>query len=278
MSFVSLEKPLGDYREILLARSADERIRSQRVASGGAVTALLVFMLEHDYVDGVIVAKRVRGLLAELVIAKSREEVLEVAGNRWNVLPYTTRLREALHDESLKRVAIVGLPCQAQFLWQMKTYPLLETDFVSKIYLVISLFCLGTFASEAFVNMLRLKYGLEPEKISSISLEKNHIKIIYDNSEKLIRLQEILPYIQTGCLVCQDYTGVMSDLSAGLSEDYPKYTVLIIRSSRASEIIEEAKNKGYLEVRKAGSNVVKELETKARDKIVKAIEYANMLL
>ncbi|HIP57456.1 MAG TPA: hypothetical protein EYH02_05260 [Ignisphaera aggregans] len=101
---------------MVLARAVDEDIRRQRIASGGGVTALLIFMLERGYVDGVVVAKRVRGLVAELVIARRRDEVSRAAGNKWSVLPYTTRLREALQDESLRKIALVGLPCQAQFL------------------------------------------------------------------------------------------------------------------------------------------------------------------
>ncbi len=278
MSLVTLDRPLGEYQEILLARATDESIRAQKVASGGAVSALLIYMLENGIVDGIVVAKRVRGLVAELVIARTREEVLQAAGNRWSVLPYTTKLREALQSEDLKRVALVGLPCQAQFLYQMRMFPLLETDFVSKIYLIISLFCFGTFASEAFVDLLKLRYGLEPERITYIGLEKNFIKVVYDSEEKLIPLQEVLPFVQTGCLVCPDYTGVLSDISAGISENYPGYTVLIARSDRGLELIYRARDHGYLEVRKASADVIEEIETKARGKIVRATRYMSLLL
>ncbi len=278
MSLVSIEKPLGEYLEVYLARSTDEEIRKRRTASGGAVTSLLVYMLENKIVDGVVVAKKIKGLHAELVIARNKKEVLDAAGNRWSVLPYTARFREALQDESLKRIAVVGLPCQAQFLWQMRAFPLLETDVVSKIYMVISLFCLGTFATEAFVDLLKLKYGLDPEKIISVGLEKNYIKVIYGEEEKKIPLQEILPYVQTGCLVCPDYTGVFSDISAGLSESYPGYTVLIIRDEKAKKLVLDASKKGYLELIKARTDVIEEIETKARGKIVRAMRYMSILL
>ncbi len=278
MSLVSIENPIGDYLEVYLAKSADEEIRKKKTASGGAVTSLLIYMLENGIVDGVVVAKRIKGLHAELIVARNRREVLEAAGNRWSVLPYTAKFREALQDDSLKKLAVVGLPCQAQFLWQMRSFPLLETDIVSKIYLVISLFCLGTFATEAFVDLLRLKYGLDPGKIASISLVKNYIKVIYGEEEKKIPLQEVLPYVQTGCLVCPDYTGIFSDISAGIAESHPGYTVLIIRDEKAKKLVLEAKEKGYLELVKAGSDVVEEIETKARGKIVRATRYMSILL
>ena len=278
MSIVSFDKPLGDYIEIVLARALDERIRRQKVASGGATTALLIYMLDSGEIDGVVAAKKVRGLVAELVIARNREEVLQAAGNRWSVLPYTTKLKEALQHGDVEKVALVGLPCQAQFLWQMRMFPLLETDFVNKIHMIISLFCIGTFVSEAFVDILKLRYGLDPERVSSIGLEGNRLRIVYDSEEKVIPLQEVIPYIQTGCLVCPDYTGVLADLSSGLSENYPGYTVFIIRSECAREAVYGAKDRGYLEVRKAGADVIDEIETKARGKIVRATRYMSLLL
>ncbi len=142
--------------------------------------------LDEELIDGVVVAKRVKGLLAKLVVAKSNEEILRAAGNRWSVLPYTTKLRETLQSESINRVTIVGLPCQTQFLQQMKTFPLLETDFVTKIYLIVSLFCIGTFATEPFIEFLKLRYGLDPERVTYIGLEKNSIRIEYDHEQKLV--------------------------------------------------------------------------------------------
>ena len=170
---VSRDKPIGDYVSIYLARAADENIRKRRVGSGGAVTSILIYLLEKNIVDAIVVAKRKKGLEGEIAIAKSRDEILKVAGDRWNVLPFTAKLRETLAEEEINKVAIVGLPCQAQFLRQMKLFPLLETDFSRKIYLVVSLFCMGTYATEAFLNFLKMMYKLEPEKILSQIMKYN---------------------------------------------------------------------------------------------------------
>ncbi len=275
---ISSEKPLGDFKEVLLARATDEEIRSRRVSSGGAVTAILAYLLKEGTVDGVVVARRVKGFKAELVIAKSKEELLEAAGDKWSVIPYTTRLRDALETEEVRSVALVGLPCQAQFLWQMRAFPLLETDFVSKIKLIISLFCLGTFATEAFIDMLRFKYSMDPEYIDHIGIDKGGLRIIYRGEVRTIPLNEVIPYMQTGCLVCPDYTGVFSDLSAGISELHPGYTLLLVRSDEGMKAVKEAASNGYIEYFKAGPEVIDEVETKARGKIVRAMRYMSMLL
>jgi len=100
MSFmVSRDKPLGDFKAIYLARATDEEIRKRRVGSGGAVTSILIYMLEKGVIDAVVAAKRKRGLEGEIVIARNRDEILRVAGDRWNVLPFTAKLRKNMIEE-----------------------------------------------------------------------------------------------------------------------------------------------------------------------------------
>ena len=194
--YVTPEEPLGKYREAFLARSTSEEIRRRKVGSGGAVTSILMYMLEKGYVDSVIAAKKIKGLKGELVVARTREELLEAAGNRWSVLPFTSKLRSVLEDPTINKVAIVGLPCQAQFLYQMRVFPLLETDFTSKVFIVISLFCIGTFATEALLDMLRVRYGLDPSSIESIRMGKGKLVVIHSSGERRIPLEDVLPFMQ----------------------------------------------------------------------------------
>ncbi|WFO75952.1 Coenzyme F420 hydrogenase/dehydrogenase, beta subunit C-terminal domain [Desulfurococcaceae archaeon MEX13E-LK6-19] len=277
-SMIQPDKPLGEYIAIYLARAADPNIRVKRVGSGGAVTALLLYMLEHGVVDGVVVAKKIKGFTGEIVIAKTREELLEAAGDRWGVLPFTMKLKEKLLEEDIKKVAIVGLPCQAQFLWQMKMFPMLETDFSNKIKLVVSLFCLGTFATEAFLSYLKTIHGIDPDTIETIRIIGDKIIVVHGGVEKEMHIRDVLPYMQLGCLVCNDYTGVFSDISAGTSETYPGYTVLITRTSEADKILNEASKEKYVELQKAPLSIIEEIEMKAKAKIMRALKYMSIVL
>ncbi len=275
---VDPNKPLGEYRSMYLARAVDREIRSRRIGSGGAVTALLLYMLENNVIDAVVVAKKRDGFTGEIVVARTRDELLEAAGDKWAVLPFTMKLKERLSDESIERVAIVGLPCQAQFLWQMRMYPMLETDFSGKITFVVSLFCLGTFATEAFLNYLKTYHGIDPESVESINIVGDYIEAVYKGGSKTIPVRDIIPYMQLGCLVCPDYTGVFSDLSAGISESYPGYTVLVSRTSVSEKLVGEACSSGYIEARKAPLSVVEEVLIKARAKIMRATRYMSLVL
>lgn len=279
MEYVVVPKdPLGDFIRVYLAWAKDEEIRKRRAGSGGAVTAFLIYLLEEGEVDAVLVARKAEGLKGVVQLARSKEEVLKAAGDKWNVVPYTKELGEALRSADVGKVAIVGLPCQAQFLAQMRLMPLMESDFSEKIRVVISLFCFGTFATDAFISFLEREHSLRPEHVASILLKgENIIVMSIDGRRITIPIKEALRYIQHGCLVCPDYTGIFADLSAGISESHLGKTVLIVRNEETLKLLKDAETKGYLNLEPAPPEVFEELEMKAEAKKNRAIRYLSMI-
>ncbi len=269
----SIENPLGDYVAVYISRALKRKFRKLPTAGGGAVTAILCFLLKRKVVDGVIVSRRLKGLQGEVFIATTEEEVMEAAGNRWSVVPLTSEIRESLLGTELRRVAIVGLPCQMQFFACMKALPVLEADFGDRIKLLVSLFCLGTFAQKPFLEFLNRKHGILPEYISSIRLSGEELVICHHKGEIKLRLSDILPYLQAGCLACPDYTGVYADISAGISESYPGYTVLIARTPEADQILKDASSQGFIDLKNAPPDLLREIESRARSKIVRSRTY-----
>ncbi|HIP75494.1 MAG TPA: coenzyme F420 hydrogenase [Thermococcus paralvinellae] len=268
---------LGTVFGVYLARAKDEEIRRRKVASGGAVTALLTYALEKGIVDGVVAAKRTKGLEGQAVVAHNKKELLEAAGNKWSIVPFATRMKAKIEEENLKKVALVCLPCQAQFFAQMRDFPLLESDFGERIKYIVSLFCMGTFAFNAFLNYLRMKYNIKAEQIRDIHLKKDFLEIVYNGTKLDLPIEEVYSYLQTGCLVCTDYTGIWSDISAGFVESEPGWTVLMARNPKAEELIKSAEKEGYLEL-KEGSHVVGEILKKAREKLARAQQNMSYLL
>ncbi len=279
MEYVVVPKdPLGDFIRVYLAWAKDEEIRRRRAGSGGAVTAFLIYLLEEGEVDAVLVARKAEGLKGVVQLARSKEDVLKAAGDKWNVVPYTKELGEALRSADFGKVAIVGLPCQAQFLAQMRLMPLMESDFSEKIRVVISLFCFGTFATDAFISFLEREHGLKPERVASILLRGENIVVMSIDGRRItIPIKEALRYIQHGCLVCPDYTGIFADLSAGISESHLGKTVLMVRNEETLKLLKDAEAKGYLNLEPAPPEVFEELEMKAEAKKNRAIRYLSMI-
>jgi len=271
------ESLLGQIRSIYLGRATDGEILKRKVASGGAVTAMLAYALEKELIDGVVTAKRTKGLEGEAVVARTKEELINAAGNKWSIVPFAARIKAKIEEEDLKKVAVVCLPCQAQFFGQMRDFPILETDFGNRIMYIVSLFCMGTFAFEAFLNYLRVRYGVRAEEIEDIRLSKDFLEILKGSEVLTIPLKEAFSYLQTGCLVCSDYTGVWSDVSAGFVESEPGWTVLITRNQRGEELVREAEREGYLELRD-GSHVLGDVLKGAREKLARAQRNMAQLL
>ncbi len=273
---LDVEHPIGTYVNIYEARALDPRIASMR-RKGGAVTAILLYLLEKGIIDSVIVARKKKGLKGEAFLAKTPEEVLQAAGSKWSIVPYTLGLKEKLLSPDVRKTAFVGLPCQAQFLRQMKMFPLMESDFSRKIYLIISLFCMGTFAVESFLNYMHRSYRLQPEDIVNIEVVKDKLLIIHRSGELEIDISEALPYLQHGCLTCPDYTGVFADISAGRSPE-SDYTVLITRNKLADKIVKDAAGEGYIELHEASVKTMDAILEKGREKVFRSYKYLSAVL
>ena len=261
-----LKKPIGEYVNIY---AAEPKINIE-----GALTAFLCYLIDKNLIDGVIAAKKLKGLEGEIIVAKKREEIIEAAGSKWQVLPFTSKLKETIENEDLNKIAIVGLPCQINFLRQMKTFPLLEIDFSHRIKFLISLFCYGTFAQESIIKHIREKYNIDISSIEEVKITPKALQFI---GEKILEIpfEEIANYLQIGCLLCPDYTGIASDISAGIFGDK---TVFIARSEMADELIKKAKNAGYIEIMEIGSDALEKIEKEAIEKINRASKYIAKLL
>jgi len=276
---ITPQKPLGEYINVYLARSTDPEIRKRRISSGGAVTSIICYLLEHKLCDAAVVAKRTVGLQGEVVVARTRNEVLEAAGDKWSIVPFTSRLRRIIEDEGLRNVVIVGLPCQVQFLGHMKAFPILETDFGERIKVLISLFCIGTFAHEVFLAYLRSAHGIRAEEIKGMRISGDDLIVTLISGKEIpIPIREAYPYLQAGCLLCTDYTGVLADISAGTVQSKRGYTILITRTKLGEEIVTKAANEGYIEITEGGTEVVNEVVKNALEKLARAQKYAVQLL
>ena len=265
-----LEKPLGEYVSIYEVITG-EKIKGME---SGAITSFLCYLIEEKMIDGVVAAKKIRGLEGEIVIARTSEEVINTAGSKWQVLPFTLKLKETIERENLNKIAIVGLPCQINFLRQMKTFPLLETDFSGRINFLIGLFCFGTFAQESILSYIKEKYGIEPSTIKEVKISHRALKF---SGKKDVELpfDEIMSYIQVGCLLCPDYTGVASDVSAGTIGEK---TILIVRNKKIDELLQKAENNGYVEIENANRETIETIEKRAIEKINRASKYIAQLL
>jgi coenzyme F420 hydrogenase subunit beta len=90
---------LGNYTNCYLGYANDHNIRYNS-ASGGLVTALLIYALEQGLIDGALVTrmKRDSPLEPEPFIARTREEIISARGSKYCPAPANVALREILES------------------------------------------------------------------------------------------------------------------------------------------------------------------------------------
>ena len=105
----------GVFKDILLVRASDDFVY-ETGQDGGLVSAILIWCLENDILDGALVSHLEGGVegggwKAIPGVATNREEVLAGAGSRYTYSANTMAYPEA-KEKGLERLALVGMSCQ----------------------------------------------------------------------------------------------------------------------------------------------------------------------
>lgn len=262
---------LGPYREICLLKAADPAIRAKST-SGGAVTALLTYCLEHRIVDGVLSVGPDPGdpRRSAARISHSAEELLQCIQSRYCVVPLNAALRQLNPD---KKYAMAGLPCQVEGLMKLrKRSPVL----VENVSLVLGLFCHSTMYFEATERLLESAAGNGHTRLSAVKYRDGdfpgHFTVHRENgSEKIAHLDQLMVYFDffslNRCRLCMDHVAALADISFAdpfpflreLAENDRKWTAVVARTEKGSSLLEAALADGeYLTRREVRDNHVRD--------------------
>jgi coenzyme F420 hydrogenase subunit beta len=100
----------GRYLQCYLGYANKQDLR-YNCASGGLITAFLLYALAEGLIGGALVTKMDEKHPSEPkpFIARTREDIISAACSKYCPVPANTALREILRSEG--RFAVVGLPC-----------------------------------------------------------------------------------------------------------------------------------------------------------------------
>lgn len=261
---------VGVAREMLLARSADPVIQ-QRGQDGGTVTGLLALALAERFIEGVVATRMSDDRVPHGVIARSRPELLECAGNSYEPSPVLERLNR-IPAESNEKLAVVALPCQAFALGKMKTYAAEKSMNIDNVKLVIGLFC-GWVLAEGFHRFMQGRFDLSRVVKFDIPHHPGHtLDVYYDSGKESVELDEIRGFVNPGCSSCWDMTAEFADISVGSGRArYRGWNTVIVRSETGAELMELARAKGTLETRPLPEENATHLKKVVLDKKKKAL-------
>jgi coenzyme F420 hydrogenase subunit beta len=132
-------EPLGRVIETTVVQATDAAVRD-KATDGGAVTALLLHLFDRGRIDGAIVAKPVGQFQRQPFLATTRDQIQDAAGlcfdTSHGMQHFSDRYMtfssieefDPLVKKGLKRVALVGTPCQIKSVRRMQVMGLVPSD------------------------------------------------------------------------------------------------------------------------------------------------------
>jgi coenzyme F420 hydrogenase subunit beta len=248
--------PIGRVMETTVARASDPAVRI-KATDGGVVTALLLHLLERGRIDGAIVTKQVGRFQRRPALATTSEEIRDAAGFFFD----TSHGMKSLGDQyllyssieefdpmikkGLRRVAMVGTPCQIKSVRRMQTLGLVPSD---AIQICLGLFCSGNFTfGEAERNRLAESGGFSWEDVHKVNIKDDFMIHLKSGDVKSISMDELLFMRRYACRFCPDYSAEFADISFGGIGAEQGWTTVIMRSPLGRAAFADAKGATKLE-------------------------------
>lgn len=231
--------PFGRVIETSVARAKDPEIRA-KATDGGVVTALLLHLFDTGRIDGAIVTKPCGPFQRRPKLAVSREEITEAAGFYFDTshgmktmsdkyVTYSSIEEFApMIKKGLRRVALVGTPCQIKAFRRMEVMGIVPSDVIK--------YCLGLFCSGNFIfgeeqkQKLAQEHGFRWEEVKKLNIKETFLVHLKNGDIRSIPLEHLDFMKRYACNYCPDYSAEFADISFGGIGAEEGWTTLITRT------------------------------------------------
>ncbi|MDI6886194.1 MAG: Coenzyme F420 hydrogenase/dehydrogenase, beta subunit C-terminal domain [archaeon] len=259
---------LGVYRSFYAVRSKKEDIL-KRAQDGGAVTSLLAYALDEGLIDCAVITTSDAEWKPLTKVARTYEELKEGAGTKYTLYPGVIGVRDAIKG-GCEAIGFVGLPCQIQGLRKVQTAEQPYDVGITKVKLLIGLFCMDNFTEALLDFVVKQCAGGSLEGVSKFEIRDKDLLVYEKDKEEKHRipLDEVKSYVGAGCLVCMDYTAELADISIGSVGSEEGWSTVFARTEIGEEVVRGALEKGYIEVMKierAGLESIRRLAKKKKE-------------
>jgi coenzyme F420 hydrogenase subunit beta len=260
-------KAFDKIQNVWLGYASDPYIRAKG-SSGGCVRAILCYMLGAGLIDGAVVNVEDpnhpgRGMS---ILAKTQEEVLNCAKSIYCITEIKKSVHEAFITTDVKRVAVVGLPCQIADLQKMLIN---DQSLQSKIVATIGLFCghniAPTALSEVYTSLgmdskdvqsfIYRGSGWYPSKIRITKKDGSILDIPFEDSY-FCKIWRAFTHVPKMCKECSDFLAESADISFGdawLPELYSNqegYNLGVSFTKVGTDLMQKCMSEGVLDLKK----------------------------
>ena len=209
--------------------------------------------------------------LNETVLSTTREELLAGAGSRYAPASPCDGLQQV--EQAARPCVFVGKPCDVAALRKVIE---LRPSLHGKVGLTIAFFCAGTPTTQGTLEMIRqmgiddlssvisLRYrgrgwpGMAAVTFRTPESDEQKRELTYKQSWGEI-LQK---YRQWRCYICPDHVGEFADIAVAdawhhfVSDNQPGLSVMIARTVRGKETVEQAICDGFIEAETVGPEIL----------------------
>jgi len=221
----------------------------------------------NEVIRNLLVAARSAGLIDGVVImdvdpwslqpaarvAVTVAEIADALGMQGLWTPVLDGLNDAVHKLKLRHIAVVGTPCAAEAVRNIRETTEDEgrlSFYRDAIRLSIATFCTGVYMPNLVSDYFERELGISPETIRRLVRSESDETLtatLYDGGTCTIPLAAIEGYTRKGCAVCGDFVGESADIGVGLVGAKEGYVTLITRSAIGDIAVRNAVNLGLLE-------------------------------
>lgn len=252
---------IGIYRHVFAARANDEEIL-KKAQDGGIVTAILTQALNENIIEGAVLVNN-EGWMPKPSVARSFDDFIAAAGTKYGISPNLIKVRTAIIDHALDNICIVGTPCHVQAVRHLQH---IKFDLSPAITFVIGLFCRENYEYEQMCERVKEK-GVGITEIEKISVSEHYFDVCAGGNKLSFSITEAKKWIPKHCLVCEDYTNELSDISIGCDGSEEGWSTVIIRTEKGEKIFSGLKNSGSINVKPIyDPDYVKEVSIRKRSK------------
>ena len=248
--------PAEGLGSVLQSYAVRSSARNDGVQDGGAVSALLIALLNAGEINGALVAKPSEDpeepWKGVATVARTPEEVLAASGSFYNQTMALAELDLARYKLGPNpRIALVGTPCEIQGIramqsrrWQTGAHR------IDSVVLTVALLCTKSFDYEGLIlRELRDRRRIDLDRVAKIDVI--HGKMIVEYRDGQLAVDEPVKNFHgsalKGCDECADFLGRSADISMGSVGSIAGWTSTIIRTERGLAAFERAR--GKLDVR-----------------------------
>jgi coenzyme F420 hydrogenase subunit beta len=247
---------MGRIIETSVARAADDHVL-EKATDGGVVTALLLHLFDNGRIDGAIVTRPEGPFKRRPTIATTRDDIIGAAGFYFDSSGGMTEMSEKyvtyssieefapVMKKGLRRVALVGTPCQIKAFRKMEVLGIIPSESIK--------FCLGLFCAGNFIfrknerETISEKFGFSWDNVRKLNIKENFHVHLDSGETKDISLDELEFMKRYACKYCQDYAAEFADISFGGIGAEEGWTTVITRTPLGRAIFADATGEALME-------------------------------